>query len=104
MLSHATESVKSKLVSKHSKAGIKQELQLSNDLAAQQASDLLMSSKHSNVSQQTKDPHILLNNIKLDLYDRENVFTECVETHFISNDFEQHSLISSQPLQTLEGK
>jgi len=37
--------------------------------------------------------------LNFDLFDRENVFTECHDTHFISNDFDQHSLISSHPLE-----
>ena len=36
--------------------------------------------------------------LNLDIFDRDSVFTEVNDTHFITNDFEQHSLISSSPL------
>lgn len=37
--------------------------------------------------------------INLDIFDKDTIFTECNDTHFISNDFEQHSIISSSPLE-----
>jgi len=67
---------------------IRQELHLSNELQAQQAVTV-------DIKPTNKDCQVL----NFDLFDKDSVFTECQDTHFICNDFEQHSLISSHPLQ-----
>lgn len=90
------------------KFGFKQELHLSNELQAQQAHDILsqtsrnsrppenkdLTSRALGASVQTTGKQLL----NFDIFDRESVFTECMDTHFITNDFDQHSLISSSPL------
>ena len=76
-------------VGQSTKRNIKQQLQLSNELQAIQGQDVLF--ENANFEHQT-----LLN---LDLYDVDSIFTECNNTHFISNDFDQHSFISKHPLE-----
>ena len=68
-------------------------MQLSSELQAIQGQDILFDNTISNNEAQHRT---LLN---LELYDTESIFTECNNTHFISNDFEQHSFISKYPLE-----